>query len=222
MITVFTSITGGKDNLIEEQNSTGDVDFIAYVYGDYKSNLWNIKKAYDRFISARRNSRAPKILAHQFIDTEYSIWMDGNVSLKVPAQEVVDKWLENGKYDMALCKHNCNDCIYKEAKLCADHKLDDPFVIMEQMKRYEKEGFGNNRGMGECTVMVRKHTSKVESFNNFWWSEHCRGSVRDQLSFMYSLDKAGLKVNFIEPNIYHNPFFEVKGHLTPRPEPTKE
>lgn len=221
MITVFTSITGGKDHLIEKQNTKG-AKFVAFVDEGTKSKTWELKRAYNRFISPRRNSRAPKILAHQFIDSEHSIWMDGNVSLLVPAQEVVDKWLENGKYDMALCKHNCNDCIYSEALICAEHKLDDPLIIMEQMKKYEKEGFGEHRGMGECTVMVRKNTSRVEAFNNFWWSEHCRGSVRDQLSFMYAVDKAGLKVNFIEPNIYHNPFFKLVEHKTARAEPIKK
>lgn len=217
MITVFTSITGGKDELIEKQNNKG-ANFIAFIDTIYKSRTWDIRHAYDRFLSPRRNSRAPKILAHQFIDTDYSIWMDGNIKLKVSAQEVINLWLENDKYDLAVCKHNCNDCIYKEALICANAGLDDPFVIQEQMKKYEKEGFGKERGMGECGVIVRKHTSKVEVFNNYWWSEHCRGSVRDQFSFMYAIDKAGLKVNFIEPNIYHNSFFELTDHNTPRQE----
>lgn len=219
MITVYTSITDGKDALIEKQNSKGS-KFIAFVDDPYtlKSKVWEKKKSYDRFISPRRNSRAPKILSHQFVDSEYSIWMDGNISLKVPAKKVIDTWLENGKYDIAVCKHNCNNCIYKEALICANAGLDDPYVIQEQMKKYEKEGFGKERGMGECGVIVRKNTSKVEIFNNFWWSEHCRGSVRDQFSFMYAIDKAGIKVNFVEPNIYHNPFFNISIHLTGRVE----
>lgn len=217
MITVFTSITEGKDKLIEKQNNK-DANFVAFIDIAYKSKTWDIRHAYDRFLSSRRNSRAPKILAHQFIDTDYSIWMDGNIKLKVSAQEVINLWLENDKYDLAVCKHNCNDCIYKEALICANAGLDDPFVIQEQMKKYEKEGFGKERGMGECGVIVRKHTSKVEAFNNYWWSEHCRGSVRDQFSFMYAVDKVGLKVNFVEPNIYHNSFFELTDHKTPRQE----
>lgn len=216
-ITVFTSITDGKDKLIEEQN-TKSGRFVAFMDGDHKSKTWNIRSAYDRFKSPRRNSRAPKILSHEFIDTEYSLWLDGNIKLIGSAEDLVKEWLQNGKYDLAVCRHNCRDCIYEEAHLCAEAKLDDPFLIQEQMRKYHDEGFGKHRGMGECGVIVRRHTSKVEMFNNFWWSEFCRFSVRDQFGFMYAIDKAGLKVNFIEPNVYHNPFFTIVEHLTPRAE----
>lgn len=215
-ITVVTSIIGGKDNLIETQNTDG-ATFKAFIDGKCLSEVWETLPAYDRFISDRRNSRHPKIQIHQYVDTMYSLWIDGNVSLKVPAKQVIDEWLKDA--DIAVCKHHARDCLYDEAKICADAVLDDPQVIQSQVKKYDAEGFGKHRGLGECTVIARRHTEKVEQFNNYWWSEHCKHSVRDQISFTYALDKAGLKVNYIEPCIYKHPFFEVISHLTARPEP---
>jgi hypothetical protein len=214
-ITVVTSVVAGKDPLIEEQCFDG-AKFVAYT--DFKKDKsgWDIKPAYDRFKSPRRNSRQPKIQIHQYVDTKYSLWVDANVQLLVPAKKIIDEWLKDA--DIAVCKHNNRDCIYDEALVCSQARLDDPEVIIEQVVKYEKEGFGKHRGMGECTVIARRHTEKVEQFNNYWWSEHCRHSVRDQISFMYAADKAGIKVKLIEPNVYHNPYFRLVAHLTPRPE----
>lgn len=215
MITVITSITGGKDYLIEEQCTDG-AKFIAFVDQIQSSKTWELRKAYDRFISPRRNSRFPKIQPHQAVDTDYSLWIDGNVQLIVPAKTIIDDWLSD--VDIALCKHHARDCIYDEAAICAQYKLDNPSFIIEQTKKYQREGYGTHRGMGECTVIARKHTAKVEAFNNYWWSEHCRHSVRDQISFMYAADKAGIKVKLIDQTVYKNPYFKVVDHLTPRKE----
>jgi len=213
-ITVVTSLLAGKDPLIEEQCTEG-AKFVAYTDFEKAESNWEVKPAYAHFKSPRRNSRHPKIQIHQYVDTKYSLWMDANVQLLVPAQTVIDEWLKDA--DIALCKHNNRDCIYDEARICAEAGLDDPRVIVEQMLKYEKEGYGTHRGMGECTVIARRHTEKVEQFNNYWWSEHCRNSVRDQISFMYAADKAGLKVKLIPPpNIYHHPWFKLRPHLTNR------
>jgi hypothetical protein len=143
--------------------------------------------------------------------------MDGNARLVVPAKVVIDEWLKDA--DMALCKHHARDCIYDEGELCARYKLDDPGTIYEQLDTYRKAGFGEHHGMGECTVLVRRHTAKVEEFNNTWWSEFCRHSCRDQVSFAYAVDRSGIKVNYIEPSIYKHPYFKLQSHLTPRAEP---
>jgi len=96
-ITVLTSITAGKDHL-RYDHCTGGAIFIAYVSADHQSEVWEQRPAYDRFRSARRNSRAPKILSHQFCDTEYSIWLDGNVALRVDPVRLVEIWLADLRF----------------------------------------------------------------------------------------------------------------------------
>jgi len=58
-------------------------------------------------------------------------------------------------------------------------------------------------------MIIRRHTKKIEQFNNAWWAEYCRFSVRDQLSFMYCLDKIGIPVNLIDYQ-----FEEINGKWT--------
>lgn len=194
-ITVYTSITGEKDSVNEKQ-VIGNASFVAFLEKPLDSKTWKVKPAYDRFIDARRNSRAQKILAHKYVDSEYSIYIDGNMSLLKPPEELIDKHLKD--YDIAVYRHPTRDCIYDESIACVERRLDDPEVIIDQMKSYENAGYARHKGLCECGVIFRRHTPKVEAFNNAWWAEYCVNSRRDQLSFMYVADKVGIRVNAIQ------------------------
>jgi len=194
-IAVVTSITGSKDTLVHDQKK-GKAQWIAFCDTPQVSKTWTVKPAFSKFKDNRINSRVPKILIHQFIKTKYSIWIDGNIALLKTPEELIEKYLKN--HDIALFKHPKRDCLYDEAIRCATAKLDDPETIIEQVSGYEKEGFAKHKGLGECGCILRRHTEQVESFNNYWWSEYTRHSVRDQISFPYAVDKAGLRVNFID------------------------
>lgn len=193
MITVLTSITGGKDYLIEEQ---AEGTYLAYLDTLYMSDTWATKKAPEVFVDARRNSRLPKLLSHLYSDTEYSIWIDGNMSLLRTPDELVERYLQN--HDIAVFKHPKRDCIYDEAIRCATAGLDDPEVIIKQVKRYEDLGYAKHKGLCECGVIIRRHTPKVIEFNNYWFAEYSTGSVRDQIPFMFAADKTGIRINVID------------------------
>ena len=223
-ITVITSITGGKDGLQEKQNK-GTARFVAYTDAE-KSDTWELRKPYDKFTSARRNSRVYKMLPHQFVDTEYSIWIDGNIRLLKTPDELVETYLKD--HDIAMFPHPGRSCLYDEAMVCAKAHLDDPEVIIEQVKKYEDDGFAKQKGLFECSLIIRRHTPEIETLNNAWWSEYCRHSVRDQISFPYVLDKTAVHVQPIVPNywIQGNDGEMNRGniatyiaHLTARPEP---
>lgn len=206
---VFTSITGGKDNLVEKQ--VQGAEYFAFVDEIKPSKTWKQISVYDKFKSDRRNSRIAKIIPHKYFKTEYSIWIDGNLSLLKPPQELIDKYLDG--YDIAVFKHPVRNCLYKEAIECAKRGLDDPESIIEQVKSYEDEGFPKEYGLGENMMILRRHTPKVERFNNAWWTEYCRYSVRDQLSFMYCADKVGLPVNLIDEQFIEKDGKWIRGDI---------
>lgn len=197
MITVLTSITGGKDVLQENQPKG---NYVAYMDKPQKSKTWTVKTAPDLFKDDRRNSRAPKILSHLYSETEYSIWIDGNITLLKPPEELVERYL--GNHDLAVFSHPKRNCIYGEAIRVAKAELDDSEKIIEQVSRYERNGYAKEKGLCECGFLIRRHTKKVIEFNNYWWSEHCRGCVRDQVSFMYAVDEVGLRINKIDEHWY--------------------
>ncbi len=204
-ITVYTCITGAKDKLRDDQVK-GKAEFIAFTDIKYPSKTWKQLPAYDRFKDPRRNSRIQKILSHQYIDTEYSIYVDGNISLLVSPEELIKKHLEN--HDIAVFKHPNRNCLYEEALVCANKGLDDTDVLIGQMRAYEKNGYARHKGLAECGIIMRRHTSKLEEFENAWWAEFCRHSRRDQVSCMYAMDKVGIRVNLITD------YFLLKGHDT--------
>jgi len=174
-ITVYTSLNNDKDTPVE--------------------GVLNIC-TYDKFTDPRRNSRASKILAHTYINSEFSIYIDGNITLNVSPETIIDKYLKD--YDIAVFRHPVRDCIFDEAMTCAKLKLDDPEIIIEQAKAYEDLGFAKHKGLAECGIIIRRHTPEIENFNNTWWAEYSRYSRRDQISFMFAADRVGLRVNIID------------------------
>lgn len=194
-ITIVTAITSSKDDLINEQVK-GNAKWVAYLDYPFSSPTWEIRKAYDGFHDPRRNSRIHKLLIDKYVDTKYSIWIDGNITLLTPPEELIEKHLKD--YDIAVYRHPTRNCLYQEAMTCAKLNLDDPEIIIEQAVAYENSGFAKDKGLGECNIIFRRHTDKVKAFNEAWFSHYTRYSRRDQISFPYALDQVGLRVNLID------------------------
>jgi hypothetical protein len=194
-ITVVTSITGGKDTLRNDQER-GNAKYVAFMDVPQRTDLWEIRPAYDKFKDPRRNSRIHKILIHKFVESKYTIWIDGNIKMINPPEEIIETYMKG--YDMAIFKHPNRDCIYDEALICAKLKLDDPELIIEQAKWYEDHEYAKHKGLCEGGVIIRKNTQKVRDFNEAWWADYCRFSRRDQLSLFPALDKVGINVNYID------------------------
>jgi len=146
-------------------------------------------------------------MPHLFLDSDYSIWIDGNVKLNCDPSKFLD--MMNGK-DLMVFKQPDRNCIYEEAKTVIKLKLDSEKVVKQQIDRYFKAGWPKDAGLGSCRLIVRKHSSEMNKLNAIWWSEICRGSMRDQISFPVVYKD---KVHYIEhPESYDNEFFSVKPH----------
>ena len=163
----------------------------------------------------RRSARMHKCLTPDFERYEYSLWIDGNTSLKVPVEMLIERHLKDA--DIAVFKHPLRNCIYDEADACRTLGLDDDEVIMRQMLRYAREGYPTNNGLAATTYVLRRHTAKIEAFNSLWWAEICKGSRRDQLSFDYAAWKLNVKINHFSDKVYfdnfkHNDYFNYKEH----------
>ncbi len=209
-IAVYTCITAGKDNLNEDQNSQG-ADFIAFVDAPLSKTRWTWREAPSLFRDPRRNSRAPKILAHQYLsDYDYSLWIDGSIRLRCPVESLIEEYL--GDSDVAAFSHFERDCLYDEAAVCAELALDTPELIREQAEAYRRAGYPEHAGLNELPILLRRHTAEIERLNNFWWSEFCRFSRRDQISFNYVSNKLGIQPATIPGTIFDTPLFSQQNH----------
>jgi hypothetical protein len=207
-IVVFTSIVGDKDVLIDDQ-VTQDANFIAFT--NQKSNVWKTIKPYDKFKDNRRNSRIYKIMPHMFFDSEYSIWMDGNFKLKVPAQKVINDLLKDK--NVAVWEHPNRNCVYAEAEACYKQNKDTPEALGEQIEAYRKQQVLFNGGLYAAGIIIRRHTKRINELNEKWWAEYSRYSKRDQISFPVVFPAS--EVNCIkEGTIWKNKYFERISHAT--------
>lgn len=179
-LTVITSITGGKDTLKDQPTYPG-VQYLAFT--DQKSDFWTTKKPCDKFKDPVMNAKIHKVLAHMYCDTEYIVWMDGNMTLKQDPHELI-KLLD--LEDCAFFTHPGRDCIYEEAEACLYLKKGKYEEITEQVKDYsnpDKYAQPQHGGMAELTCFVRKNTPEVNTIFEKWWAQICRYSERDQISF---------------------------------------
>lgn len=209
-IEVVTSITGDKDWIRDDQVVGGAVFTCFTDNPGMKSSVWDIKPSYSLFVDPRRNSRIHKLMIHKYSDAKYTIWIDGNIRLLMPPEEIVEKIL--GDYDMAMFMHGGRDCLYEEAIVCATLGLDDPEIIIEQAKHYEDSGFPKHRGLLSGGFIVRRNNQKTRDLNEAWWADYCRFSRRDQLSLMPAIDKVGVRVNMMpERWVQHDGFASIGG-----------
>jgi hypothetical protein len=213
-IEIVTAVTGGRDALREDQIRTRTT-YIAYTDQPVQSDIWSVRPACGDFRSPRRNARVHKLLIHYYAQSAYSIWMDASIALRIPPEDAIEKWLDGA--DIATFPHRTRNCAYEEAKVCLDRGLDAPERICAQMARYRRDGFPVQHGLAETSVVLRRHSRAVETFNDLWWSELSFYSVRDQLSFNYVIWRLGLKVNYITPSRFDCSAF----HCDARP-PTGE
>ncbi len=144
------------------------------------------------FRHPRRDARMIKILSHMFVVADVSVWIDGNIELLAEPAELVEMM---GSADVACFRHWERDDIYQEAEACIQMKKDTAVNINPQMDRYREMGW-DKRDLGMTFILVRRHTEEVKRRNERWFTELCRYSLRDQLSFPVVFD--GL-VNYWKP-----------------------
>ncbi len=128
---------------------------------------------------------------------EWSLYVDANIAIVGNPLELANKYL--CRYDMAVPKHFARDCVYDEARECVilgKTKYDE---TKKQMDKYKNEGFPKNFGLGENSIIFRKHNSdNIIKLMTDWWEELNTQTKRDQLSLAYVLWKNGENFNFMD------------------------
>jgi len=204
---VITCITGGYDDL-KEKHLPQKVKFIAFIDRNVKSDLWEIRKSPNTG-NPHMDSRIVKWLIHNYVDCDYSLWIDGNITLNVSMDELIDKYLTDT--DIAMCKHPLRDCIYEEAEACKKRYLDYPYIINKRVDKLKREGYPKHNGLHEGTIILRRHTDRIKEFNEAVWNDIQSGSRRDQLSLNYVAWKMGINIKCM-PNKWKSPNFKVMRH----------
>ena len=182
-----------------------------------------------------RNAKRFKVLPHRYLqDYEYSIFIDGNMTVRGNIDGLIEKYLSDA--NVAFFSHNNNhldarNSAYDEAQTIFDlgeknikrspergilNYKDNPFVIQKQMERYRMLRYPANDGLITGMVILRRHNEKdcIETMED-WWTEIKYNSKRDQLSFNYCAWKNDLKFNYMDGDSRDNEYFyrDTKPHV---------
>ena len=220
---VYTSIFDGYDE-VREQTLPNDWDWKCFS----EENSLSI------YEDNNRNAKRFKVLPHRYFqDYEYSIFIDGNMSVRGNINELVDKYLKDA--NVAFFSHSSNNLdsrnsAYEEAQTIFDlgeknmkrtpergilNYKDNPFVIEKQMERYNILRYPSNNGLITGMVILRRHNEKdcIQAMED-WWTEIKYNSKRDQLSFNYVAWKNNLKFNYMDGDSRDNEYFyrDTKPH----------
>jgi hypothetical protein len=165
-------------------------------------------------LDAKRYKALPHLY---FPDADVTIWVDGNIWLNCPQEQIVKEFL--GDADIGLFAHFRRATVWQEfAILREDPRFAIPFLqkqLVEQEASYRTRGLPEDTRVYECNFLVRRNTEPVNRLMDAWWAEICRWQWRDQVSFPYVLWKygAGINVKTVErSNIRRHHRFTYRRH----------
>ena len=166
---------------------------------------WTIKPlAYTKSTLVKQNrwhKTHPHIL---FPEYDYSLYIDSNISIiKERVFDKVDEFIKRGIL-IAVPSHPERRCIYQEAEVVKDTKIDQAKTVNRQMKILRKAHYPENNGLFENCIIFRQH-NKLAKVMDQWWNMIHRYSKRDQLSFNYIMWKNKVPVTpFYDPYENHH------------------
>lgn len=172
---IYTSIVGDFDNLIQPPVFDKDFDYICFVkkgqLNKDRIGIWTIREIPFINNDNRMISRYPKLQPHKLLaEYEYSLWVDGNVSIKddMIYKIIKNKIKDNIKY--SGLNHWGRDCVYDEAAGIANLNKESFFNLVRTVIFLKKQNFPKHYGLYENNVILRKHNdSNIINFDNLWW-----------------------------------------------------
>jgi hypothetical protein len=204
-LVVYTAIFGDYDLLREPRERAPGVQYLCFTDNHrLRSDAWNI-----RYCPPSGNplmqAKACKILAHEVLDCDVSLWVDGRATI-----QSLNGAFDRLKSDLALHRHPSRDCIYSEAEHCKQVRRGDPRLIDRSVARFQAEGHPPRAGLWYGGLLVRRHTAAARAFNCEWWREVTSGTSRDQISLPVVLRRLGIAFDVLPPDV---PRLAIGAHL---------
>ena len=141
----------------------------------------------DIYRNNARNSRVPKILSHLYVDADVSVYYDANMHPNPDFN--LKSFIKNefAQYDI-VCQSSTMDrnCIYEEIEAAKVRLPNEQEIklIEEQGRYYKSIGIPEHIGtLAGYQPLIRRHSKKMERFNELWFAHINRFSYRDQVSF---------------------------------------
>lgn len=218
-IAVYTCIVGNYDEIMEPLFVNSNVDY--FIFTDQSIGSKSKWKKIDittlkeySYNNGTILNRKIKILPYNYLENyDYSIYIDGNIQI---VADLIPLILKMGDRALGVHTHAIRDCIYKEVSGVELLHKADPQKIFQQIDRYRLEGFPDNYGLFQNSILIRNHNSTSgKELMNLWWKEYSKEFTRDQISLPYAIWKMGLdssEIFVLGRDVYQNPRFRIINH----------
>ena len=231
-VAIVTAIYGGYDNLKEptDVNNRDKVDWFCFTDdANMKSPIWKIintpyhtqngKEEYKQYknyfdnikedkVRNMMSAKYYKVKTHE-IDIlkgyDYYVWVDGSLLLRTEFVNNIQKLIDQS-YSLINFKHPQRSNIKDEMDVSVRMGKYVNQDIPSQYAAYMKEGFPDDMGLFECTMIIKKNTPTINEAFDVWWIQNMQYSYQDQISYTYSLWKKGIKPDHvINQEVFNNP-----------------
>jgi len=158
---------------------------------------WDVRAATVRNLpTPQLANRSQKMLFSSTLPhSDRSVYLDGNVRAITDLTPVFSAFEESGA-DIAMYPHYTRSSVRAEAEACLQRgKVRYPDRVPTELDLYSKEGFPDDAGLWEGSVIFKNHQSpKLAAAMNEWWELYSRFENRDQFSLPFIIWKHGLTV----------------------------
>lgn len=193
-VCIYTCLFGGYEKLNEFTPGI-DSGYECICFTDdplLTSSTWTIRVVDPMFsMDSVRSQRRVKMLAHEYLlDFDVSIYVDNSVVLKAPVDTILETYLKDA--DMAVPSHSFHSCVLDEFIAVAEHGLDEPSRIFEQLNHYQlmQPEVLEERPYWTAILLRRHHEPRVREAMILWYNHVMRYSRRDQLSLNMAVGRA--------------------------------
>lgn len=196
-IVVYTCIIGNYDKPKIPKFTSKHVQYVLFTDDrGLKSDHYEVRYIDVEDDNKSKTARHVKLSPHiHFPEYEYSVWVDGSITVVGDFRELIEKYLNSEKKrNLLMMNHRHRTCLYSEANTCIKMKADIASVITNQIQKYKKDDFPVKWGLMETGIQIRRHNEEdCKKLFDMWWDEVKNFSRRDQLSFTYCAWKTGIK-----------------------------
>jgi asparagine synthase (glutamine-hydrolysing) len=221
-LVVYTVLIGAKEALndplaeLPTGSSTDlDIDWVCITDNPtLRSPTWRLERITDRHLHAEKLSRRAKALPHEYFpEVAHSLYIDNTVTMRRLPQ--ASDLQCAGEYLFRAFRHATRFNPEEEAAAVAMLGYDDVATVCTQMDFYaERKPIAQITPLTTATVMLRSHHHpKVKRFGTQWWESILAFSKRDQLSFDFARQEAGVEIDYWPGTSENNPFVHWHGGL---------
>lgn len=190
-LVVYTAMFGDYDDLFMPSLEQAEIcDFVIFTDQENVPPPWRRGPTSYATPNRIKRNRFYKLLPHRlFPDYEWSLYLDGNVDLRMDPLAFLDRHSRHGS-DFLVFRHPSRTSILEELAACIELRKDNAELMVRQVAGYLEDGFRHAFALTQNNIMLRRHNDPaLMALSEAWWAEVQSKSQRDQLSLSYVIEK---------------------------------